>query len=112
MTDLAYLLFTFMACLVGLGLGLVLHQIWTRAKLVAGTQDDPFAKADPDDETTSWEAYAKWQSDNNRRFATQVISCGAAPLVFASVAWSQRADVVHALCHNVIETVGQAYICM
>lgn len=110
MTDVAYLLFTFMACLFGLGLGLALHQIWSKAKSAVGKETDPFTSSD--DEIASWEAYAKWQAANNRRFATQVVSCGAAPLLFAGVAWSQRADVVHAVCHNVVQVVGQAYICM
>jgi hypothetical protein len=108
MTDLAYFLFTFMACLAGLGFGLALHQIWSKTKSVS---DDPLGDTDGD-ETESWESYSKWQAANNRRFATQVISCGAAPLVLAGVAWSQRADVVHAVCHNVVQAVGQAYICM
>lgn len=110
MTDIAYLLFTFMACLLGLGVGLALHQIWSGAKSMVSKESDAFAMSD--DESASWESYARWQAANNRRFATQVISCGAAPLVFAGVAWSQRADVVHAVCHNVVQMVGQAYICM
>ena len=109
MIDLAYFLFTFMACLAGLGFGLALHQIWSKAKTAS---DDPLTNRSEDDDTESWESYAKWQAANNRRFATQVISCGAAPLVLAGVAWSQRADVVHAVCHNVVQAVGQAYICM
>ncbi len=109
MTDLAYFLFTFMACLAGLGFGLALHQIWSKARSVS---DDPLTTTSDNDDTESWESYAKWQAANNRRFATQVISCGAAPLVLAGVAWSQRADVVQVLCHNVVQAVGQAYICM
>ena len=110
MTDVAYLLFTFMACLMGLGLGLVLHQLWSKTKLTSAQVASPF-DAD-NDEMASWEAYTNWQAANNRRFATQVIGCGAAPLVLAGVAWSQRSDVVRALCQNVVQAVGQAYICM
>jgi hypothetical protein len=105
-------LFTFMACLFGLGLGLALHQVWSKAKSAVGKADDPFSSTGDADEQESWEAYANWQAANNRRFATQVMSCGAAPLVLAGVAWSQRADVVQAVCHNVVQVVGQAYICM
>jgi hypothetical protein len=110
MTDIAYLLFTFMACLFGLGIGLLVHLVWSRVKSASGSESVVFNTSD--DETTTWESYARWQSANNRRFAMQVISCGAAPLVFAGIAWSQRSDVVHAVCQNVVQTVGQAYICM
>jgi hypothetical protein len=111
MTNVAYLLFTFIACLFGLGLGLALHQFWTRARSIAGKQPDPFTSI-ADGETTSWDAYSKWQADNNRRFATQVVSCGAAPLLFAGAAWTQRGDVVHSVCNTITQLAGQAYICM
>jgi hypothetical protein len=110
MTNVAYLLFTFMACLFGLGVGLTLHHFWNKAKSAAGLQADPFASIAEGD-TTSWDAYTKWQSDNNRRFALQVSSCGAAPLVLAAAAWTQRSDVVHSLCNAVTHAAGQAYIC-
>jgi hypothetical protein len=110
MTDVAYILFTFMACLVGLGIGLLLNHLWSAARSTNGEEASLFAATD--EETGSFEAFAKWQAANNRRFAVQVISCGAAPLIFAGAAWSQRSDVVHVLCHNVVQAVGQAYICM
>jgi hypothetical protein len=111
MTNVAYLLFTFLACLAGLGLGLALNRIWTRTRVALGKDRDPFAATSGDD-TSSWDAYTKWQSDNNRAFATQVMSCGAAPVVLAGLAWTQRSDVVHSICGKVTEMVGQAYICM
>jgi hypothetical protein len=111
MTNVAYLLFTFFACLAGLGLGLLLHHFWAKAKAVAGKQPDPFASI-ADGETTSWDAYTKWQADNNRRFAAQVISCGATPLLLAGAAWSERSDVVKSVCSSFTQIIGQAYICM
>jgi hypothetical protein len=110
MTNVAYLLFTFIACMFGLGIGLALNHIWSKAKSLSGLQTDPFASI-ADAETTSWDAYSKWQSDNNRRFAMQVSGCGALPLVLACAAWTQRGDVVHSLCGTVAHVVGQAYIC-
>jgi hypothetical protein len=110
MTDVAYLLFTFLACLSGLGIGLLVHHVWLTTNFAKGPGADPFASSD--NETESWEVYARWQAANNRRFAMQVISCGATPLFLAGIAWSQRSDVVHAVCNNVIQTVGQAYICL
>jgi hypothetical protein len=111
MTNVAYLLFTFLACVLGLGLGLVLHQMWSKARALVGPPADPFASIE-DGETTSWEAYTKWQSDNNRRFATQVSSCAAAPIVLAGLAWSERSEVVHSICGTLTKIAGQAYICM
>jgi hypothetical protein len=111
MTNIAYLLFTFIACLAGLGVGLVLHHFWAKAKAIAGKQPDPFASI-ADGETTSWDSYSQWQADNNRRFAAQVISCGAAPLLVAGAAWSERSDVVKSVCVGFTKVVGQAYICM
>jgi hypothetical protein len=110
MTDVAYILFTFMACLFGLGVGLLVHHIWSTTKFAASAET--VALTATDDETASWELYARWQAANNRRFAMQIISCGATPLVFAGIAWSQRSDVVQALCSNVVQAVGHAYICM
>jgi hypothetical protein len=111
MTNVAYLLFTFIACLAGLGAGLLLHHIWNAARSVAGTQQDPFASI-ADGETTSWDSFSKWQAENNRRFATHVISCGAAPLLIAGVAWTERSDVVKTVCSSFTKVLGQAYICM
>jgi predicted outer membrane lipoprotein len=110
MTNVAYLLFTFLACLFGIGAGLALHHVWSRTKSAAGLESDPFSTV-ADDETASWDAYSKWQSDNNRRFAWQVTSCGAAPLLLACASWSQRTDVVHTLCNTLTQMAGQAYIC-
>ncbi len=111
MTNVAYLLFTFIASVFGLGIGLAFHHVWSRAKSVTGLEADPFSSI-ADGETTSWDAYSKWQADNNRRFALQVTSCGAAPLLLAGAAWTQRGDVVHTLCDRFTHIVGQAYICM
>lgn len=110
MTNVAYLLFTFIACVLGLGLGLALHQMWSKARSLIGPPADPFASIE-DGETTSWEAYTKWQSDNNRRFATQVSSCAAAPVILAALAWTERTDVVHSICGTLTQIAGQAYIC-
>jgi hypothetical protein len=111
MTNVAYLLFTFIACVLGLGLGLFLHHMWSKTSALVGPPADPFASID-DGETTSWEAYTKWQADNNRRFATQVSSCAAAPIVVAGLAWSERTDVVQSVCSTLTKIAGQAYICM
>jgi hypothetical protein len=110
MTNVAYVLFTFIACILGLGLGLVLHQLWSGARRLTVGEQDPFGSM-ADGETAAWDAYSKWQADNNRRFATQVISCGAAPLVIAGLAWTQRSDVVGSVCSAFVKVVGEAYIC-
>jgi hypothetical protein len=109
MTNVAYLLFSFLACLFGLGFGLLFHHVWSKAQAASGHDDGLFSSST--DDTASFDAYTKWQSDNNRRFAWQVSSCGAAPVILACAAWTQRSDVVHSVCSSVIHIVGQAYIC-
>ncbi len=111
MTNVAYLLFTFIACVFGLGIGLGVHHLWGKTRALGGPPADPFSSI-ADGETTSWDAYTKWQSDNNRRFATQLFSCAGAPLLFAGAAWSDRTDVVHSVCGTLTKIAGQAYICM
>ncbi len=110
MTNVAYLLFTFIASVFGLTLGLAFHHVWSKAKSATGLAADPFSSI-ADGETTSWDAYSKWQADNNRRFALQVSIFGAAPMLLAGAAWTQRGDVVHSLCDKFVHIVGQAYIC-
>jgi hypothetical protein len=111
MTNVAYLLFTFFACLIGFGLGLLLNFAWTRMRIASG-RDSAAPVLDSADDSASWDSYTKWQADNNRAFAAQVASCGFAPIVFAGLAWSQRTDVVHTVCGTITQVAGQAYICM
>lgn len=109
MTNVAYLLLTFTACMLGLGVGLLVHYFWGRLRNIQW-QADPMASIS-DGETTSWDAYSKWQADNNRRFATQVFACAAVPLLVSGAAWHERDDVVKSLCGTFTQTVGEAYIC-
>jgi hypothetical protein len=111
MTNVAYMLFTFIACLLGLGAGLLLHKLWSVSSIAKAMEQDPFASIDKG-ETASWDAFSSWQADNNRRFATQVLGCGVAPLLFSGLAWSERSGVVQSVCGAVTKAVGQAYICM
>jgi hypothetical protein len=111
MTNIAYLLFTFIACVFGLGIGLVVHHMWSKASVLTGPPADPFASI-ADGETASWDAFSKWQADNNRRFAVQLSSCAVTPLLFAGAAWTQRSEVVHSVCSTLSKIAGQAYICM
>jgi hypothetical protein len=111
MTNVAYLLFTFTACMAGLGIGMLVHYFWGRASSMAEAQADPFASI-AEGETTSWDAYSKWQADNHRRFATQVSACAAIPLLLSGAAWTERTEVVKSVCSAFTQVVGQAYICM
>jgi hypothetical protein len=109
MTNVAYLLFTFTACMFGLGVGLLIHFLWGRLRNVEW-QADPVSSI-ADGETTSWDSYSKWQAENNRRFATQVVCCAAIPLLLSGAAWSERTDVVKSVCGAFSPVMGQAYIC-
>lgn len=109
MTNVAYLLFSFFAVMAGLGVGLLVHYLWSRFRS-SGWQADPMASI-ADGETTSWDSFSKWQADNNRRFATQVFACAALPLLISGAAWTERTDVVKSVCGTFEQVVGQAYIC-
>jgi hypothetical protein len=111
MTDVAYLLLTFVACMAGLGAGLLLHFLWGRAHSLLSAPQDPFSSIS-EGETASWDAFTQWQAENNRRFASQVAFCGAAPFVIACVGWGERSDVVKSVCGAFTQAMGQAYICM
>jgi hypothetical protein len=112
MTNVAYLLFTFFACLLGFGVGLLINGLWRKLHANSDKQVEILVAADKNDDSGAFDAYSKWQSDNNRAFATQVMACCSAPIVFAGLAWGQRSDVVHTVCGTITQVAGQAYICM
>jgi hypothetical protein len=107
MTNLAYLVFTFVACVLGLGLGLLLHHCsrFLRrapvgpADMVAGEEEAVFEKL------------ANWQVENNKRFALHVSGCAALPLIVAAASYEQRSDVVGAICQSIVKVAGQTPLC-
>jgi hypothetical protein len=112
MTNVAYVLFTFFACLFGFGIGLVINGLWRKFRAGSSEQLEIVAAAGDNDDSKAWDAYTQWQSANNRAFATQVMGCCAAPVILAGLAWGQRSDVVHTVCGTITKVAGQAYICM
>ncbi len=105
MTTVAYLAFTFLACVLGLGLGLWLHRLHLQRVAL------PDFASLPDDDAT-FEALNQWQARENRSFAVTVSACAAAPVVLAAVGWQNRADVVGTLCSGITTVVAQTPLCL
>jgi hypothetical protein len=113
MTSLAYIAFTVMACVLGLGVGLVVY--FLRGLIPTGkpTMEDP-SSLDLTGIVTAqkpWETVSEWQRDANRRFAFHLATCGATPAVAALVAWSNRDDVVHNICAGLQHVAVSSPLC-
>jgi hypothetical protein len=104
MTTVAYIAFTFLACIMGLGLGLMLHRIHLKRVAL------PDVASLPDDDAT-YEALHKWQIRENRTFAWTMSSCAAAPLVLALIGWQSRTEVVHTLCSGINTVLTKSPLC-
>lgn len=102
MTSLAYIAFTVAACVLGLGIGLLVH--FVRSLLPVGKPAvEDVSQLDLTGIVTAqkpWDTISEWQRDSNRRFAFHLGTCGASPAVVAVVAWSNRDDVVHNVCNG------------
>ena len=104
MTNLAYLVFTFVACVLGLGLGLLFHHLsksWRKEPDLVETAE----------EEISFEKLSAWQADNNKRFALQVSGCAALPLIVALAGYGNRSDVVGAICQSIAHVAGSSPLC-
>jgi hypothetical protein len=104
MTSVAYLAFTFLACIFGLGLGLWLHRLHLKRVAL------PDIASLPDDDAT-FDALSQWQARENRSFGLTMSACVAAPLVFAAVGWPSRGDVVSTLCSGITTVIAQTPLC-
>lgn len=108
MVSVAYLVFTFLACVLGSGLGLVMFRARQMRLAAAG-------RAAPDltigNEEERWDAIRRWQSHENRVFATCVSACAALPLAFAAAAWASRGDVVSAVCSGLTTVSMNSPLC-
>jgi hypothetical protein len=107
MTNLAYLVFTFVACVLGLGLGLLIHHF---GKFLRRTPED-FASIASGEEEATYEKLSNWQAENNKRFAMHISGCAAVPLIFAAAGYENRSDVVGAICHSIAQVAGQSALC-
>jgi hypothetical protein len=104
MTSVAYIAFTFLACILGLGIGLALHRIHLKRAAL------PDIAALPDDDAT-YEALHEWQVRENRSFAFTMTSCAAAPLALALIGWQSRSDVVGTICTGINVIVSNSPLC-
>ena len=107
MTNLAYLVFTFVACVLGLGLGLLLHHL---GKLLRRAPEGPTDMAAGEEEAV-YEKLSNWQAENNKRFALHISGCAALPLIAAAAGYEQRSDVVGAICKSIAQVAGQSPLC-
>jgi hypothetical protein len=95
MVSVAYLVFTFLACVLGLSLGLVVYRARQGRLAEAGFAGPDLVRGD---EEQKWEAIQNWQAQENRAFATCLTSCAALPIAAAAAAWTSRGEVVGAIC--------------
>ena len=109
MTTLAYLVFTFLACVLGLGLGLGLHYL---SKLLR-ISPEPLAPTSeqPANEDATYELLSQWQAQNNRRFALHMGVCACLPIIGAVAAFGNRSDVVSTICSSIAPIAGQSPLC-
>ena len=113
MLNVSYMVFTFLACVLGLGAGLVIHRAWAHTRQLQLDEIVKVKTGDKDDvEESRWEALAKWQASANRSFANCVLGCGAAPLLFAVIAWNNRSDVVTTICGGLHTFAGATTLCL
>lgn len=108
MVSVAYLVFTFLACVLGSGLGLVVFRARQMRLATAG-------KAAPDltsgNEEERWEAIRRWQSHENRIFAACVSASAGLPVAFAAAAWANRGDVVNTVCSGLTTVSMNSPLC-
>jgi hypothetical protein len=113
MTSLAYIAFTVAACVLGLGVGLLVH--FLRGFLPAGKPSvDDVSPLDLTGIVTAqkpWETISEWQRDSNRSFAFHLGTCGMSPAIVAAVAWSSREDVVHSVCNSLQHVAVTSPLC-
>ena len=107
MTNLAYLVFTFVACVLGLGLGLLLHHL---GKLLRRAPEGPPDMAAGEEEAV-YEKLSHWQAENNKRFALHISACAALPLIVAAAGYEQRSNVVGAICQSIAQVAGSSPLC-
>jgi hypothetical protein len=108
MVSVAYLVFTFLACILGLSLGLVVYRA-RQGKLEANGLGAPDLGIG--DEEQKWNAILKWQSQENRAFATCLLSCAALPVATAGAAWTSRDDVVGVICSGLTTVAMNSPLC-
>ncbi len=108
MVSVAYLVFTFLACVLGLSLGLIVYRARLGKQAASGF-------AGPDlgigDEEQKWNAIQKWQTQENRAFATCLSSCAALPIAAAAAAWTSRSEVVGAICSGLTTVAMNSPLC-
>lgn len=109
MTTLAYLVFTFLACVLGLGLGLGLYHL----RKLLRFSPEPFATTieQPANEVETYELLSQWHAQNNRRFALHLGVCACLPIIAAVAAFGNRSDVVSTICSSIAPIAGQSPLC-
>jgi hypothetical protein len=116
MTSFAYIAFTIAACVLGLGVGLLVHflrGLLPFGKIASATEDASTLDLTGVVTTAQkpWETISDWQRDSNRSFAFHLGTCGASPAVVAIVAWSSRSDVVHSICTGMQQIAVSSPLC-
>lgn len=108
MTSVAYFVFTFMACILGAGLGLFLHRARLARRAAAGIAEPDLSRGDED---AKWDTISQWQHQENRVFAGWVSACAATPLVLAAAGWGNRNEVVGTICSGLSSFAVHSPLC-
>lgn len=109
MVSVAYLVFTFLACVVGSGLGLMVFRARQLSLVSAGRIGPDLSKGN---EEQKWEAIRRWQSHENRVFAMCVSASAATPLALAAAAWANRGEVVGSICSGLVTVAVNSPLCL
>jgi hypothetical protein len=108
MTSLAYLVFTFLACILGAGLGLFLHRTRHARRAAEGLAGPELVDGD---EEKTYEAISRWQAHENRVFAGWVAACAASPVIAAVAGWGSRDQVVGTICSSLNNAAISTPLC-
>jgi hypothetical protein len=109
MASVAYLVFTFLACVLGVGIGLILHRARLARRAAAGLGEPDLAKGD---EEQRWDTISRWQAEENRVFASFVAVSASVPLAMAAVGWSSREHVVGGICSGLSSVALHSPLCL
>ena len=108
MTTLAYLVFTFVACVLGIGFGLIAHRMIAARYATPPVLEPALTAAD---EEAAWARISDWQRRLNRIFAGSVATGAVVPAIMALAAWSSHAAVVETVCSGIATYAVQTPLC-
>jgi hypothetical protein len=108
MVSVAYLVFTFLACVLCAGLGMMVFRA-RGARLEARGLNAPVLKAGNEEE--NWTIIQRWQARENRAFVSCLAAGAGVPVVLAALAWTARGEVVGGICSGLATVSMNSPLC-